>query len=318
VIDTGVDATHHDLAGNVLSGADFSDGDVSTGNGHTDLVGHGTGVAGIIAGHGHGPHDEDGVLGVAPQAKILPVRDGLDIGFGITPAVKWATSHGAQVICIAQGDVLGGNLPDLDTAIEAAEDANIVVVAAAGNVPIENRVGLPAALPGVIAAAGTDENGNHALVSVTGSQVVIAAPATDVVQPFPNHRYAVGTGTSVSAAVIAGAAALIRSRFPKLSAKEVVDRLTATAIDKGPPGRDFEYGYGLVNIVGALTATIPSSGVSPSAPRTVASTSPKTSARHSVAPHAGDHKTAAEVGVVAAIFVVGVALAWVLKHRHNR
>ncbi|HKE65211.1 MAG TPA: S8 family serine peptidase, partial [Micromonosporaceae bacterium] len=108
VIDSGVDASHHDLSGNVLSGADFSSGDVSSGDGHTDTLGHGTGVAGIIAAHGHGPRDESGVLGIAPKAKILPVRDGAIFGDEITVAVQWATAHGASVMCIAQGDVLGG------------------------------------------------------------------------------------------------------------------------------------------------------------------------------------------------------------------
>src|SRR5262249_4607802 len=130
--------------------------------------------------------------------------------------------------------------------------------------PTESAIAYPAAYPGVVAAAGTDKQGNHAAVSVTGPEVVLAAPATDLVQPYPGHRYATGTGTSASTAVIAGAAALVRARFPHLSAAEVVHRLEATAIDKGAPGRDDEYGYGLINIVGALTANVPASAPSSS------------------------------------------------------
>src|SRR5262245_43791669 len=257
VVDSGVDASHKDLTGNVLPGADFSSGEVSSGDGRTDTLGHGTGIAGIIAAHGHGPRGANGALGIAPKAKILPVRDGAIFGDQIAPAVRWATVHGASVICIAQGDVLGGSQPALQEAIEAAERANIVVVAAAGNLPIDRTVTIPASYPGVVAAAGTDESGNHASVSVTGPQVVLAAPATNIVQPVPNQRYALGTGTSASAAIIAGAAALVRSRFPRLSAQQVIHLLTATAIDKGPRGRDGQYGYGLVDIVAALSGDRP-------------------------------------------------------------
>lgn len=145
----------------------------------------------------------------------------------------------------------------MEDAINRAEQADIVVVAAVGNDPGQTMVDYPAAFPGVVAAAGTDENGNHAAVSASGPEVVLAAPATNLIQAYVNGGYAVGTGTSAATAVIAGAAALVRAKFPKLSAVEVVHRLTATAIDKGPPGRDIEYGYGLINIVAALTANVP-------------------------------------------------------------
>jgi subtilisin family serine protease len=72
-----------------------------------------------------------------------------------------------------------------------------------------------------------------------------------------NHTYGISSGgTSASTAMVSGAAALVRARFPNLSAVEVIHRLTATAIDKGPKGRDDEYGYGIVNLVGALTADV--------------------------------------------------------------
>ena len=93
-------------------------------------------------------------------------------------------------------------------------------------------------------------------------EVVIAAPAVVRRPDTAKNRagasgYLQRTGTSPATAIIAGAAALVRSKFPNLSAAEVVHRLTATADDKGPPGRDVEYGYGVVNIVKALTADVP-------------------------------------------------------------
>jgi subtilisin family serine protease len=200
--------------------------------------------------------------------------------------------------------------------VEAAERANIVVVAAAGNIPQVSSVAYPAAYPGVVAAAGTDEHGNHAAVSVTGQQVVLAAPATDIVQPYPGHRYAEGTGTSTSTAIIAGAAALVRSRFPKLSATEVIHRLTATAIDKGPPGRDNEYGYGLINIVAALTATVPpaSPSASSSAP-TSGITTPPNPATTSAVP-VSNSSTGGIIGIIAAVVAVLAVLAvWLVARR---
>jgi subtilisin family serine protease len=76
--------------------------------------------------------------------------------------------------------------------------------------------------------------------------------------------YRRNSGTSDATAIIAGVAALVRSKFPELSAREVIHRMTATAIDKGKPGRDEEYGFGIVNPVGALTADVPPLSESPS------------------------------------------------------
>ncbi|MDT5036504.1 MAG: hypothetical protein QOE03_1689 [Micromonosporaceae bacterium] len=78
-----------------------------------------------------------------------------------------------------------------------------------------------------------------------------------MISPAPNGKYSQGVGTSAATAIIAGVAALVRAKYPELSAVEVVHRLTATATDKGPPGRDDEYGYGIVNPVAALTADVP-------------------------------------------------------------
>lgn len=86
------------------------------------------------------------------------------------------------------------------------------------------------------------------------------APAVDIYSTSYGGKYSKGTGTSSATAIVAGAAALIRSKFPDLPAQEVAHRLTATAIDKGPPGRDDEYGYGVIDLVAALTADVPPLG----------------------------------------------------------
>src|SRR5262249_17027025 len=146
--------------------------------------------------------------------------------------------------------------------IEDAIAHDIVVVAGGGKRP-STTVQYPAAYPGVLAVAGVDEHGDHGIFSLTGPGVMLAAPGADILTTGLNHGYGYATGTSDSTAIVAGAAALVRSKFPKLSAVEVIHRLTATAIDKGPPGRDNLYGYGIVNLVGALTADVPPLSPSP-------------------------------------------------------
>jgi type VII secretion-associated serine protease mycosin len=261
VIDTGVDATHPDLVGNVISGADTYAG--GTGDGRRDIDGHGTRMAAIIGAHGHGPGNSLGALGIAPKATILPVSVGVTtISNADAAGIAWATDHDARVISISRG-----GLPDRRTekAIENAIVHDIVVVAAVGNAPLTS-VQYPAGYPGVVAVAGVDEKGNHGTFSVTGSGVTLAAPGANVVTAVLDHGYGVASGTSDSAAIVAGVVALVRAQFPKLSAVEVIHRLTATAIDKGPRGRDSMYGYGIVNLVGALTANVPPLSSSPPAP----------------------------------------------------
>ena len=87
--------------------------------------------------------------------------------------------------------------------------------------------------------------------------MAISAPAVDITSTGAFGTYRTATGTSDATAIVAGAAALVRSKYPNLSAPEVIHRLTATATDKGPPGRDDQYGYGVLNLVEALTADVP-------------------------------------------------------------
>jgi type VII secretion-associated serine protease mycosin len=252
VVDSGVDASHPDLAGNVFPGTDL----VNPGaDGRLDRNGHGTAMAGLIAAHGHG--NAAGALGIAPKAQLLPVRVtdlGSAIGGRDIDGIAWAAQHGVKVMCVALG---GYDQPKMRQAVQQALAADIVVVAAVGNRPVDKDVMYPAAYPGVIAAAGADRQGNHAEVSVTGPQVVLTAPGVDIVSSEPNNKYSKGVGTSGATAIIAGVAALVRAKYPNLSAAEVVHRLTATATDKGPAGRDDQYGYGIVNPVAALTTDVP-------------------------------------------------------------
>ncbi len=248
VIDTGVDTRHPDLAGTVTAGIDYTT--YPSTDTQTDTDGHGTAMAGLIAAHGD-------ATGIAPKATIVAGRDALNTlgyGSGTVRAIDWAVDHGATVLCLAFG---GADDTQLHRAIDRAIAHDVVIVAGVGNNPAIPGYIYPAAYPGVVGAAGIDKNGDHAAVSVIGPQALLAAPAVDITSTRLNGGYGKGTGTSDATAIIAGAAALIRSRYPHLTAPQVINHLTTTADDKGPPGRDNQYGHGVINIVRALTTTPP-------------------------------------------------------------
>ncbi|HEX5596544.1 MAG TPA: type VII secretion-associated serine protease mycosin [Micromonosporaceae bacterium] len=254
VIDSGVDASHPDLAHQVLSGADLV---AESGDGRSDPVGHGTSVAGLIAG---GSADR-GVTGLAPDAKILPVRvldeeNRYDDSLIVAKAVHWAVDNGAQVINLS----LGGSVksPKLAAAIHYAFDRDVVVVACTGNQtdPEQTEVWYPAREPGVIAVTGLNQAGDDIWsYSLTGDAAVLAAPATGLVGARPGGYWQV-QGTSFAAPLVAATAALIRARWPQMSAGEVVNRLINTARDLGPAGRDATFGFGRVDPVAALTSPL--------------------------------------------------------------
>jgi type VII secretion-associated serine protease mycosin len=266
VIDSGVDTSHPDLAGRVVDGTDLSGGD-----GRTDREGHGTAMAGLIVARGRA--GGAGALGVAPRATVVPIAAG---GPGRRPAseaIDWAVQHGAKIICLAFGS--GGDTR-MERAVERAIAADAVVVAAAGNRPAASRIQAPARYPGVLAVVGVDREGHHAEVSVTGPEALLAAPAVEIVSTNAGGGYRTGTGTSDAAAIVAGAVALVRAKYPQLKAPEVIHRLTATAIDKGEPGRDDEYGFGVIDLVAALTADVPPLGsTAPARPSTAAAPPPR-------------------------------------------
>jgi type VII secretion-associated serine protease mycosin len=254
VIDTGVDASHPDLVGAVVPGSEVG----GLGDGRSDSDGHGTSMAGLVAARGRGA--SAGALGIAPGSIVIPIKIRDQQPTSVAAGIEQAIAKGVQIICLALTTSDDGLL---EAAIKRAEAADIVVVAGAGNRPSVG-VQVPANYRGVVAAVGVDRNGTHADISVSGPEAVLAAPAVDIVSIELGDGYAKGTGTSASTAIIAGVAALVRSKFPELDAAEVIHRMTATAIDKGDAGRDKEYGFGIVNPLVALTANVPPLSVSAS------------------------------------------------------
>lgn len=257
VVDTGVDASHPDLAGRIIPGIDLYD---SNGNGQTDKDGHGTSMAGIIAGTGSGT---DGILGIAPEAKILPVkitdRESTATAESIKLGIQKAVDHGAKVINVswATATTLESN-----SIIDYALSKDVVIVAGAGNTSLgQTEVCWPANTSGVIAVTATDRSGSFWSGSAKGPEAVVSAPGTDIISTSPRELYAsgynLGEGTSASSAIVSGIAALIRAKYPNMSAANVINRMIRTADDAGPSGRDPQYGYGKVNALKALTQDVP-------------------------------------------------------------
>ncbi|MDQ0238429.1 MULTISPECIES: S8 family serine peptidase [Arthrobacter] len=286
IIDSGVDGQHPDLNGAVVGGTDASGaGDP---NGQKSIGAkpeHGTLVATLLAGRGHAPASPsaspspgpspspgsgvgpDGIVGVAPEAQILSVSAwlgspnpaGKTDQEQIPEAVRWAVDNGAKVINIS----LGSTSPDWpqswDAAFLYAEQKDVVIVAAAGNRIGGNvQVGAPATIPGVLTVAGLDRNRTASVdASSQGISIGVSAPAEKLVGGLPGGSYEDWAGTSGSAPIVSGVAALIRSKWPDMSAKQVINRIVSTAEDAGAPGKDPIYGYGILNAEAALKADVP-------------------------------------------------------------
>jgi type VII secretion-associated serine protease mycosin len=263
VIDTGIDGSVAELRGAVVGGADFSghgsaDGQTPVGSDGSD---HGTMVASLLAGRGTGAGS--GVIGVAPEASLLSIS----IGFGseapdsddqIAKAVTWAVDHGAQIINMSLTRNTLDWPPSWDTAFQYANAHNVVVIAAAGNRGSgTEEVGAPATMPGVVAVGGVDASGVASQdASSQGVTIAVSAPSVDLVGVTPGGGYVLWDGTSGAAPLVAGVAALVRAAHPDLDAANVIQRLVATARDRGAAGDDPIYGYGLMDADAAVNADV--------------------------------------------------------------
>jgi len=290
VIDSGVDGKHPDLKGVLGGGADVSGAGAADGQ---KSIGakpeHGTLVATMLAGRGHQPAGasaspspspspgtgvgSDGIVGVAPEAQILSVSTWLGSANPggksdqdqIPAAVRWAVDNGARVINISLGSTAPEWPQSWDAAFLYAEQKDVVIVAAAGNRVGGNiQVGAPATIPGVLTVAGLDRKGVASIDSSSqGISIGVAAPAENLVGGMPGGGYAEWAGTSGATPIVAGVAALIRSKWPDMSASQVINRIVSTAKDAGLPGKDPLYGFGVLNAEAALKADVPESAVNP-------------------------------------------------------
>ncbi len=303
VLSTGVDAAHRDLSGAVTTGPDYSVSGRAAGGPFWGF--EGTAVAALIAGHGHGAGGADGITGIAgiaPGARILSVRvtleynDPLNSDAAITrrlPAaiaagIRYAVAHGAGVIALpldpgtlgptASGDpVAAGGSAAERAAVSYALGRDVVLVAPAGdNGASTGTVNYPAAYPGVIAVGATGRNGALTPFTSTRSYVALTAPGSGLTTAAPGGGYDSLASTDMSSALTAGVAALIRSRFPRLTAAEVARALEeGTAAKPGAraaPGT----GHGALDAAAAVTAAAAIAAAHPApAPSAAAKPAPR-------------------------------------------
>jgi membrane-anchored mycosin MYCP len=361
VIDTGVDGQAADLVGAVGAGKDFSGQGSANGQQPVGSTpNHGTNVGSLLAGRGHGPGHSSGVIGTAPAATILTASFVIGGSTDGSPqAIRWAVDNGASVINLSYAT----NSPGQEDAVRYAESKDVVVVAATGDTASNgqrNRLATPASLPGVVAVTGVDETLKSDPGAVVGTGTALAAPfsttpsdpnggapakALPVANPHGSASgpYSEQIGTSFSAPIVAGIAALVRAKFPDLDAANVINRLIKTATPEGGAVPNSTYGYGVVNADKAVTATVApvtanplgslvdSSGSSSSPSSPGSSTAPSSPASSGSAP-TGSASTApaqssgsdssglgagAWVAIAAVVLVAAGLIVWLLSRNRR-
>ena len=273
VIDSGVSPSVSDLAGSVTEGPNLSG--VNTPPSDASWGVHGTWMASLIAGHGHGD-GSSGIEGVAPQSRVLSIRvvtDRGDPNFGkyeqesnaevqraLAKAITVATRRGADVISMSLG--YGAASRPVRVALQNALDQGVVVVASSGNSGDtasalstgQAPYSFPADYPGVLGVGAVTQTGSAASFSSNNLSVEIAAPGVKVPAQGRDGQYWLVSGTSPACALTAGVAALIKSRFPHLSPALVDQAITSTAQNQPPQGYDDRVGFGTVDAAAAITA----------------------------------------------------------------
>lgn len=248
VVDSGVDGKHADLRPALVPGVDY----VAGGDGTVDPNGHGTHVAGAVVAV---PENRAGVIGLAPEAVVMPMRvlDSSGGGYAsdVAQAIVDATDRGARVVNLS----LGG--PENSAAVAAAVDyalsRGVVVVAAAGNQRLSgNPTTYPAALPGVIAVAASTSNDVSASFSNTGPYVALTAPGQSVLSTVPGGDWQYSSGTSMATPHVSAAAAAVLALAPQMTPADVRFLLMSTAEDLEQAGYDEATGAGLVDPVAAV------------------------------------------------------------------
>ncbi len=271
VIDSGVNPDISDLTGSVITGPDYTG--VSTRPSDPNWGVHGTWMASLIAGHGHDGGDS-GVIGVAPRSKILSIRvipDRADphyarysreqepnIQNSLAQGIDYAIQHGAKVISMS----IGYSAPNgaVRQALADAYSRGVVVVASAGNsgAPGGTSDGgpspesFPADYPGVISVGAVKSDGAVAGFSSDNLSVQVAAPGVSVPAQGRDGQYWWVSGTSPACALVAGVAALIKSKYPDLAPNLVATALTSTTTDRPAGGYNSQIGFGIVDAAAAL------------------------------------------------------------------
>lgn len=205
VLDTGCDLTHVDLVDNLLPGVNF----VQPGQPPEDDQGHGCHCVGIIC----AANNEIGVVGVAPKAKVMPIKILDKNGSGnfdnVAKGIKWAVEHGADIISMSLGCPIP--LPKVQMAIQWANSLGVPTFCAAGNCGISKELLYPANYPDTISIGSIDENFTRSNFSNTGQNLDFLAPGGKIFSTVPKNWYSIMSGTSMSCPFVSGIAALLLS-----------------------------------------------------------------------------------------------------------
>jgi len=251
VLDTGIDETHPALAGKVVAAENFSDSTTAS-----DVFGHGTHVAGIIAGNPYG---------VAPNARLLNAKvlndSGSGTASGVIAGINWAIGQGADVINLSLGAPIADTDTPLNQAVRDAIAQGVVVAVASGNCGSGCASGgcggfagvtMPGNTAEAITVGAVDSGNNRACFSgggIINNEIKpdVSAPGVGIVSSVPGGT-AAKSGTSMATPFAAGAAALAMQKHPEFSAQQVKQFLERTALDLGAQGEDMDYGWGLLDL----------------------------------------------------------------------
>lgn len=251
VIDSGVYGQHPDLEPKMVPGWNFvsSNGDTS------DVLGHGTAVAGTVAA---ATNNGIGVAGVSWGSLIMPLvvvdANNFAAYSDIAAAIQYAADHGVRIMNIS----IGGSSPSeaLQNAVNYAWNKGALVFASAMNNSVSTPY-YPAACTHAVAVSASDSNDHLASFSNFGRWVTLAAPGTDILTTMNGGGYGYWNGTSFSSPIAAGVAALVLAAKPSLTNQQLLSILTGTADDIGDPGFDSYFGWGRVNASRAVQAVEP-------------------------------------------------------------
>lgn len=261
IVDTGIQASHPDLAGKVADCAEslglipgVISGSISEGS-CSDDNGHGTHVAGTITANANNGVGVTGVSFNSPLAICKALSGALGIGTtaDVANCITWVHDKGAKVISMSLG---GGESTTLQDAVDYAWDGGgangSVLIAAAGN-DGDDTLNYPAAYSNVVSVAATDDTDTVADFSNANSDVEVAAPGVDITSTWNDGGYDTISGTSMATPHASGVAAVIEARYPSATAAEIVAKLDGAVDDLGAAGRDTSYGFGRVNLLQAAT-----------------------------------------------------------------
>jgi subtilisin family serine protease len=247
ILDTGVDGAHPDLSPKLVGGWNFYDNNSNT----SDISGHGTATAGAAAA---ASNNGSGVASVAWNCSLMPLRISDTTGYALystaANALTWAADHGARV---ANLSYQMSDSAAVSSAAQYFQSKGGVVTISAGNA---GTVSTSADNPYLLTVSASDSNDAIASWSNTGTNVDLAAPGVGIYTTNNGGGYGSWSGTSFSAPIVAGVAALMLSANPNLTGVQARTMIKQSADDLGLPGWDPQYGAGRVNAANAVNLAI--------------------------------------------------------------